>query len=539
MSLKNLTKRRIIERWVDIILTQYYSKFGDEDCTPIPIHDIVEKLFGIRCEQVSFSNPKVLGLYIPKKRLMYVHHDDSLNRKRFTIAHELAHFLFDSPDYFVVNNEELNHYLNLTRSMIRFNDKWDKENVANYFSAAILAPIKIIKKILADKEVVTQADIPLIANYLGVSQKTLVYRLFDLNEIEDLKIELKINVHTSIANFISKSPKKIQKHKNIFINLDYQYIDQKLIRTLYELKQNCDYLYVVSEKGNESKLETLSMLPCIDGFLITNINRHLLFTTIKTRFSNSRIIYKSSDSWLEWITNSFEINNPKMVSLQVLTRCAEGNPKYEQRELLNMSRIIDPKRRLNNRTDAVKYIREMKSSGKTVVVVTGCFDLITDAHVRFLKKAKATGHVLVVGIEDDQRIRAFKGSLRPINLVHQRVEVLEALSEIVDFIFIIHGSANTDLRKFYTNLHCDLKANILAITEGDPHLEDRKAEIEAGGGRLAIVSRIVENSTTSLVRKALGELPEIQTYLLIPRRLLLDKKTKNKKTNHILQPELI
>jgi cytidyltransferase-like protein len=151
-------------------------------------------------------------------------------------------------------------------------------------------------------------------------------------------------------------------------------------------------------------------------------------------------------------------------------------------------------------------------------MVTGCFDLMTTNHVRFLQRAKEAGDILVVGIEDDRRVRAFKGRLRPCNTVSQRVEVMQAL-KFVDFTFVIRGSPSVPLKVFYSRLHKDIRAHVLAVTEGDPHLEDRREEIEGAGGELLVLPLVDGNSTTSLLRRFLAE-TEYSDMLLVSKRQL-------------------
>jgi bifunctional ADP-heptose synthase (sugar kinase/adenylyltransferase) len=100
--------------------------------------------------------------------------------------------------------------------------------------------------------------------------------------------------------------------------------------------------------------------------------------------------------------------------------------------------------------------------------------------------------------------RGFKGDLgRPVNTESQRTEVLQAMRP-VDFTLVIHGTHRQDPVKFYTNLHKFLRANILAVTEGDPHLEERRLEIEASGGQLQIVNNDPPSgATASILRKYL------------------------------------
>ena len=124
----------------------------------------------------------------------------------------------------------------------------------------------------------------------------------------------------------------------------------------------------------------------------------------------------------------------------------------------------------------------------------------------------------MIGLEDDIRIRYFKGHLRPVNTVAQRVEVIEAL-EFVDFTFVISGSPRFEVKSFYSRLHKFLKADILAVSEGDPAFMDRKEEIEVGGGQILIVSRIEEGSTTSLLRRILDK-TELSGMVMVSKKTL-------------------
>jgi cytidyltransferase-like protein len=115
---------------------------------------------------------------------------------------------------------------------------------------------------------------------------------------------------------------------------------------------------------------------------------------------------------------------------------------------------------MNNLLIAAQFIRNQKKTGKRVVVVTGCFDILTDAHIGFLMEAKSYGDILVVGIEDDIRVKAFKGPHRPINTVSQRIEIMESLS-MVDLVFVISGSITKPIIEFYSQLHSILREDFV------------------------------------------------------------------------------
>ncbi|HZX36414.1 MAG TPA: adenylyltransferase/cytidyltransferase family protein, partial [Thermodesulfobacteriota bacterium] len=58
-------------------------------------------------------------------------------------------------------------------------------------------------------------------------------------------------------------------------------------------------------------------------------------------------------------------------------------------------------------------------------------------HVRYLKKAKALGGILVVGLNSDSSIKKIKGETRPIVKQKDRAEVLSALTS-VDYVVIFN-----------------------------------------------------------------------------------------------------
>lgn len=72
--------------------------------------------------------------------------------------------------------------------------------------------------------------------------------------------------------------------------------------------------------------------------------------------------------------------------------------------------------------------------GKTLVLATGCFDLVHRGHVFFLQEAAKHGDVLVVGVNSDSSVRDIKGVGRPIVNANDRCAVLSAFG-CVDFVF--------------------------------------------------------------------------------------------------------
>src|SRR5699024_12527931 len=63
-------------------------------------------------------------------------------------------------------------------------------------------------------------------------------------------------------------------------------------------------------------------------------------------------------------------------------------------------------------------------------VVTGVFDVLHVGHVRFLRTIAERGLPLVVGLESDDRLRAWKGPERPVHPEAERAEPIAALSSV-------------------------------------------------------------------------------------------------------------
>lgn len=80
-------------------------------------------------------------------------------------------------------------------------------------------------------------------------------------------------------------------------------------------------------------------------------------------------------------------------------------------------------------------VLELRSTGNTIVLANGCFDLLHVGHVRYLQGAKAVGDILIVGINSDRQARQLKGSNRPFMPENERAEIVASL-RCVDLVTI-------------------------------------------------------------------------------------------------------
>jgi D-glycero-beta-D-manno-heptose 1-phosphate adenylyltransferase len=135
------------------------------------------------------------------------------------------------------------------------------------------------------------------------------------------------------------------------------------------------------------------------------------------------------------------------------------------------------------------------------VVCTGVFDILHVGHVRFLAGARAAGKALVVGVEDDRRVRARKGTGRPLVREIERAELVSALSA-VDGVFIIRGPTGLWNAEAYAELLARMRPAALAVTAGDPAEPGKRAAAAMLAARLVLLPLVPRRSTSELVARA-------------------------------------
>jgi rfaE bifunctional protein nucleotidyltransferase chain/domain len=75
-------------------------------------------------------------------------------------------------------------------------------------------------------------------------------------------------------------------------------------------------------------------------------------------------------------------------------------------------------------------VQRARSSGARIVFTNGVFDLLHPGHVRYLRRARELGDVLIVGVNSDRSVRAIKGPDRPIMPESERAEIVAALAPV-------------------------------------------------------------------------------------------------------------
>jgi len=162
---------------------------------------------------------------------------------------------------------------------------------------------------------------------------------------------------------------------------------------------------------------------------------------------------------------------------------------------------IDEWTRRNARVSSLEAVWVQRYDHPGAAVVTGVFDILHVGHVRYLGSVAERGLPLVVGVEDDPRVRAWKGPSRPFNPAAERAEVLAAL-RCVSGVFIVTGPPEAHNPEDYIDLLAPMRPGALAHTAGDPHAAGRSAAAALLGARCWELEAIPDRSTTRIVNAA-------------------------------------
>lgn len=88
------------------------------------------------------------------------------------------------------------------------------------------------------------------------------------------------------------------------------------------------------------------------------------------------------------------------------------------------------KEKIVPRRSLPSLVLRLKEGGKKIVFTNGCFDLLHPGHVRLLARARQLGDILIVALNSDESIRRLKGTKRPILTLHERLEMMSALTSV-------------------------------------------------------------------------------------------------------------
>jgi rfaE bifunctional protein nucleotidyltransferase chain/domain len=143
-----------------------------------------------------------------------------------------------------------------------------------------------------------------------------------------------------------------------------------------------------------------------------------------------------------------------------------------------------------------KQVERERGEGKKIAFTNGCFDILHVGHVRYLREARKTGDILILGLNSDASVRAIKGERRPLVTQEDRAEVVASLAS-VDYVTLFDEMTPLKLIEY-------LRPDVL-VKGGDwkEELVVGGDAVRSWGGRIVIVPLTEGASTTTIVEKVL------------------------------------
>lgn len=181
-----------------------------------PIHNIIQLLEDNEIKVIELfdveDNFDGLATFVNDKfPVIVVNGNFSVERKRFTLLHELGHLLLNLPD------------CNLK----------DEENYCNKFASEFLFPENlVVKEFGVKRDLISLNELIEVQKKYGISIQAIVYRLVDANILtENKKTEFykKINFNPSLKREVNLSRFQTPEQSNRFEQLVYRALSQEII----------------------------------------------------------------------------------------------------------------------------------------------------------------------------------------------------------------------------------------------------------------------------------------------------------------------
>lgn len=139
---------------------------------PIPVEELIE-FHGLGLILSDFADGEISGVIDLNKKYLYINSADSPQRRRFTIAHELGHWVLHQQE--LAANQEI---AVLYRRPLGTEENDRLEQEANCFAANLLVPEEMLRKAIDDSKDESDAicSDTYLAEIFNVSRSVIGYR---------------------------------------------------------------------------------------------------------------------------------------------------------------------------------------------------------------------------------------------------------------------------------------------------------------------------------------------------------------------------
>ncbi len=155
-----------------------------------------------------------------------------------------------------------------------------------------------------------------------------------------------------------------------------------------------------------------------------------------------------------------------------------------------MIAILD--RRILTEDEAAVMSAELRANGSKIVFTNGCFDIIHPGHVHIVRKARALGDVLFLGVNTDDSISRLKGPNRPFITLEARLQLLLELRSVSYVVPFDEDTPMELIKKIVPDI----------IVKGGDYTPDSVVGadfVKSYGGRVEIIPLMKGFSSTAII----------------------------------------
>lgn len=156
-------------------------------------------------------------------------------------------------------------------------------------------------------------------------------------------------------------------------------------------------------------------------------------------------------------------------------------------------KLIDPK-------ELIETVAEIKDRGLSIATLNGSFDLMHAGHLQIIYEASLQADILILALNSDSSIKAYKSPDRPIIPLEYRLQLMAAL-EFVDFVTWFD---ETDPLRILDEIKPDVHVN--GAEYGENCIE--ADVVKRNGGKIHIVKLVPGLSTSQILKKIAAISPQ-------------------------------